>query len=47
MDALAALPQVSAAIVPGALAAQEEHPQAVADAILRFANAAMAGVENA
>jgi hypothetical protein len=36
MDALAALPQIRAEIIPGALAAHEEHPRAVADAVLRF-----------
>lgn len=48
MDALAALPQVAGALVLGALAAHEEHPGAVADAILHFAKPAMAaGVKQA
>lgn len=36
MDALAATGMVRTATVPGALAAHEEHPAAVADAVLRF-----------
>jgi pimeloyl-ACP methyl ester carboxylesterase len=36
MDAVAALPQLHAQVIPGALAAHEEHPQAVADAVRRF-----------
>jgi pimeloyl-ACP methyl ester carboxylesterase len=36
MDALAAHPSVRSGIIPGALAAHEEYPQAVADAVRRF-----------
>jgi pimeloyl-ACP methyl ester carboxylesterase len=36
MDAVAALPLVSSEAVPGALAAHEEYPAAVADAVRRF-----------
>lgn len=36
MDALAAHPRVRSDVIPGALAAHEEYPQAVADAVRRF-----------
>jgi pimeloyl-ACP methyl ester carboxylesterase len=36
MDALAAHPRVRSEVIPGALAAHEEYPQAVADAVRRF-----------
>jgi pimeloyl-ACP methyl ester carboxylesterase len=39
MDAAADVPRIASQIVPGSLAAHEEHPQPVADAILRFAAA--------
>ncbi len=40
MDALAALPVIEAKTVPGALAAHEEYPQAIADAIQEFLHSA-------